>query len=307
MSYFISSNSKNKNNLKIKRKINFHVKCLIIIDLINKITNANTITLTMINSGKIFSYDTYYNPRPSSCSISGCPSAICDYSSTYNSYSNTYYGEYYFHSSLNIECSIVLNYGSAHLSDVSGLFRDNNNILSIDFSHFPTKKFTNINSMFSNCQNLRSVKGLELENIVSFSSLFYNCYKLQTINIKWTDDQSSSLILNMDNMFYSCNSLKTVTFDMKTDTYLKNSYCMFAHCGELTTISFNNYFKFNYVTDMSYMFYNCYSLVSFTFFKNKQITENVDMSYLFYNCYKLNSLDLDNFKVEKAYNMRYMF
>ena len=167
MSYFISSNSKNKNNLKIKRKINFHVKCLIIIDLINKITNANTITFTMINSGKILSYNTYYNPRPSSCSISGCPSAICDYSSTYNRYSNTYYGEYYFHSSLNRECSIELNYGSDHLSDVSGLFRDNNNILSIDFSNFPTKKFTYINSMFSNCQNLRSVKGLELENILT--------------------------------------------------------------------------------------------------------------------------------------------
>ena len=165
MTYFLRKNSKNKNNLKKKRKVNFLVTYLIVLELINQsfVSADNIITIWMNNKcDDIDEKNACNNLR-----IFGNKQHNSKYCySNYSSESGAYI--------------INLNYSSINLFDFSGLFQNNGNILKVDFSGFPTENFTDINRMFSNCTSLISVEGLNLGNIVDLSNLFYNCINLQS-------------------------------------------------------------------------------------------------------------------------------
>lgn len=181
MTYFLRKNSKNKNNLKKKRKVNFLVTYLIVLELINQsfVSADNIITIWMNNKcDDIDKKNACNNLR-----IFGNKQLNSTHCYKYSSESGA--------------CIINLNYSSINLSDFSGLFQNNGNILKVDFSGFPTEKFTDINRMFSNCTSLISVEGLNLGNIVDLSNLFYNCINLQSIAINFTNVPDSSSILNM--------------------------------------------------------------------------------------------------------------
>ena len=63
-----------------------------------------------------------------------------------------------------------------------GLFKDCNNIRSIDFSDFETTFMYNMSHMFDSCTNLQNVTDLSPINSQDMSYMFYRCQNLNSFN-----------------------------------------------------------------------------------------------------------------------------
>ena len=110
---------------------------------------------------------------------------------------------------------------------------------------------TSVSTMFTNCYSLQSVPLFNTINVVDMSTMFTNCYSLQSVPLFNTINVTS-----MFNLFASCYSLQSVPL--------------------FNTIN---------VASMAYMFYNCYSLQSVPLFNTIKVT---NMAYMFQNCVSLN-------------------
>jgi len=119
--------------------------------------------------------------------------------------------------------------------------------------------------MFNGCNSLTTldISGWKL-NSTNYSSFFYGCYKLESVNISGFD-------------FSNCTTLAS----------------MFAYCYSLKTITCPNTWNTSNVTTMAGMFNSCYSLTSipinFTSWDYSKVTTIADM---FANCQSLKSIDL---------------
>ena len=103
-------------------------------------------------------------------------------------------------------------------------------------------------------------------------------------------------------------SITTVVFD-ESFRYARPTSCYkwFYNCSNLTSIDNIKNLYTEIVTDMSFMFWGCKKLTSLDV--SKFLTSKVtDMSYMFYNCEGLRSLTLSNsFSTDKVTNMSNMF
>ena len=122
------------------------------------------------------------------------------------------------------------------------------NLVEIDnLSLLDTSNVTNMNIMFFDCENLRSLdlSGFNTSNVTSMSGMFYWC-GLVTLDLSGFD---TSKVTNMNQMFYYCAALKTIYVSDEWDTdKVTDSYSMFFYCISLKgDIAYNS----NYV-DQTY-------------------------------------------------------
>ena len=70
-----------------------------------------------------------------------------------------------------------------------------------------------INNMFSNCTNLIAcnLDGFDTASVTNMSQMFYNCSKLQTLDVS-TMSCSSAGFSSLSNMLNGCNSLQQIRF-----------------------------------------------------------------------------------------------
>lgn len=88
----------------------------------------------------------------------------------------------------------------------------------LNLTRFETSKVTNISMMFENCKKLKKIDGIEnfdtknvTEMVFGYRGLFYNCKKLESLNLsEWEINN----VTDMKYMFYGCESL--------TDLNIKN-------------------------------------------------------------------------------------
>ena len=166
------------------------------------------------------------------------------------------------------------------------------------------KKISNIEKMFYQCRNLKSLdfSFFNSDNINNINNIFSNCSKLTDLNL--TNFNSSNLI-NMNNVFYYCSSLVNLNLSNFNTNNVEDMSQLFMNCSSLVNLNISN-FNTNNVKDMRYMFFNCSSLSSLNLFNFN--TNNVyDMSGMFYNCSSLTSLNLSNFNTNNVNDMSYMF
>ena len=202
-----------------------------------------------------------------------------------------------------------------------------NFIFTVNFSHFNWSNFTNMHYLFKGCKGLKSidlsnsdlskvtdmrsaVKGCSslesftfpknLQNVLSMEDIFYECSKLQSINLSNLD---LSKITRMNNMFFGCSSLRSVTFPENLPN-LKLIDRMFHSCTGLKSIDLSK-FDLSKVTYMDEFFYGCTSLESVTFPENLQNVKA--MKYMFKSCTSLKSIDLSNCNLTFVENMNCFF
>lgn len=163
----------------------------------------------------------------------------------------------------------------------------------------------NIESWFTNCHNLKEIKGisnLHTDYVTDMSNMFSNCSSLTNLDLSGF---KTNYVTDMGYMFNGCSSLTNLDLGgFKTDN-VTNMNRMFYNCSNLTSLNLSG-FKTDYLTVMSHMFYNCSSLTSLDLsgFKTDSVT---NMGYMFYNCSNLKALDLSNFKTDNVTDMREMF
>ena len=115
---------------------------------------------------------------------------------------------------------------TSNVNNMSGMFKNCNNLTSLDLSKFNTDNVTDMYDMFCNCNNLTS---LDLSN--------FNTGKVNRMNY----------------MFQGCNNLTSLdlsNFDTSNVTTMNR---MFISCTNLTKLDLSNW-NMNSVTDVDNMF-----------------------------------------------------
>ena len=104
---------------------------------------------------------------------------------------------------------IVLNIA---MKDISFMFSDCRNIISIDLSSLDTSCVTDISHMFYQCSLLNKIdfSSFYTGKVVDMSYMFLKC-----INLEYLDISSFKVnnVKNFNDMFFDCTKLKTVTIN----------------------------------------------------------------------------------------------
>ena len=88
---------------------------------------------------------------------------------------------------------------------------------------------TDMESMFNDCQNIKTIPQIDTSNVTNMRAIFYNCYNLQTI-----PSLNTSNVDNMQEMFSQCKNLQTIpSLDTSKVT---NMFNMFHQCLSLTSV-----------------------------------------------------------------------
>ena len=173
--------------------------------------------LKQTRKGKVYSlvgpqwYDDYTDPMKTQCQHVVFDSSFADFYPTSLAY--WFYGfnalkNYSVYEKIPaIKGMEYLN--TSEVTTMQSMF-DSSNIGSgdVDFSHFDTRKVTNMMSMFFNCTNIYSLdlSTFDTQNVTRTGSMFYNCKNLETIYVDdtWTMDKVSGSFM----MFDGCTNLK---------------------------------------------------------------------------------------------------
>lgn len=111
-------------------------------------------------------------------------------------------------------------------TDLSYMFRECGNLVSINTQDWVTSNVTNMDCMFYGCQSLTSLdlSKLDTSKVTDMSWMFASCYSLTELNLSNFD---TSNVIEMDYMFMDCDSLHTLHLDncdYNTINKIINSY-----------------------------------------------------------------------------------
>ena len=198
-----------------------------------------------------------------------------------------------------IESINLLDYDMSSISNFNKMFEGCKSLKSIDLSFLKNAKVENINNMFSGCSELKSLdwSHLNLSSVHTIENLFLNCTKLESINFSYVDLTN---IQSLRNLFSNLISLESIDLSNIIIPNLNNVGSMFFNCEQLASIdlSFINNTK---IYMMSNMFDGCKALQSIDFSNYRLLsTSSIDMSNMFSNCIALTNANLSNLYVQNS-------
>jgi surface protein len=119
-----------------------------------------------------------------------------------------------------------------------GMFRDNRDIEKVNV--MVTKEHTDLGSMFSECENLKTINGIkdwDTSNVENMNGMFFNCKSLESLDLS---SFNTSQVTTMDTMFFNCENLRELNlsnFEIREDC---NTDLMFRECRRLHTLRLDN-------------------------------------------------------------------
>ena len=172
------------------------------------------------------------------------------------------------------------------------------NIENIDLSNL-----TSLQSAFYNCQKLKHIYGLaewDTHRIASLNMAFCGCYVLDNINdiSGWNLNITSTSGLYQAFMY--CRRLETLDMSGWDLSKITSLYYTFYDCNYLRHVDFGNIFS-NVTANITlqYAFMYCYSLEDVdTLFDN---CSNAYLYQTFYNCSNLENVDLSGTRIRSLY------
>ena len=209
-------------------------------------------------------------------------------------------------------------------TNCSQMFKNKNNLTSIDFNGLNTSNVTNMSSMFEGCSGLSSLtlSSFNTSYVTNMSSMFEGCSGLSSLTLL---SFNTSYVTNMSSMFEGCSRLGSLNLSSFNTSNVTNMSRMFKNCFtyhqydegvHIENLDLSN-FNTSYVTDMSEMFSGCAWIwdvderaigglrgINLSSFNTSNVT---NMSGMFKGCYYLNSLNLSNFNTQNVTDMSYMF
>jgi len=155
----------------------------------------------------------------------------------------------------NLKSINIKNFNTSNANNMNWMFMGCIKLTSLDISHFDMSNVKGIRGMFNKCENLQY---LNLNNLINLNlitdvySLFYNCTKLESIDLSFLN---ISKIINMDYMFYNCENLKYLNiYNFNTSSITSMSY-MFSGCKSLKILNIPLFVE-NKVVNITNMFNN---------------------------------------------------
>ena len=125
-----------------------------------------------------------------------------------------------------------------NVTDMTDMFSDCHNLISLDLSNFNTSNVTIMNGMFAWCCNLTSINlsNFDTSKVIEMPNMFDGCSKLTTLDLSNFD---TSNVKDMYAMFYDCPNLTTIkgVIDMKSCVEYR---IMFSYCPNLSGVKIKN-------------------------------------------------------------------
>ena len=231
------------------------------------------------------------------------------------------------------------------MTDCRYMFRNCDNIESVDLSSFDSSDVNNMNYMFGKCHYLEEVNlnNLVTDKVTDMSYMFNKCRLLKKLNfpesfntknvekmnfmfnecqdlseIKFSSSFVTNNVTTMRSMFKGCFNLKNLDLTNFTTEKLIDMGYMFNECINLEKITLNKEFKTNQVTNMIYLFNKCENLKEINLSGESQNLSNINLStfhtenvefldYMFCDCKEIKNLDLSSFNIKETINMTNMF
>jgi surface protein len=103
-----------------------------------------------------------------------------------------------------------------------------------------TEEYDNLEHMFSDCSNLRTINGInewDTSNVTNMNMMFSSCRSLESLDLS---SFNTSNVESMWGMFSGCENLKELNlsnFEVREDC---DTYCMFESCNRLHTLRLDN-------------------------------------------------------------------
>ena len=218
-----------------------------------------------------------------------------------------------FYSFTSLKSLDLSNLDTSNVTDMSSMFNDCSSLLNIDLSKNNLNKVKKFNSMFSSCKSLESLKISAIESdITNVENMFYNCWNIKSIDLSNFRNKTTSRI-SVYGMFDGCTSVESIDisgmdFSKTYGTYYFYGMCkMFGDCKKLKSIIFPSHISFdNSHMSMKTMFYNCYSLENLDLrcFDTSKVT---NMEEMFLSCIALKELNVSSFNTTNVSTMNRMF
>ena len=98
---------------------------------------------------------------------------------------------------------------------MKAMFQNCNKVNSLDLTYFDTSKVTDMEKMFSGCNKLEKIKGINnfnTINVTNMKEMFYECKKLVFLDIS---NFNIDNVNDLEGMFNKCPKLKKITFNDK--------------------------------------------------------------------------------------------
>ena len=95
-----------------------------------------------------------------------------------------------------------------NITNCKSLFSKCINIISLDLSNFNNANVTDMEDMFSECNKLKEVKGINkliTNNVTNINGIFNKCFELEYLDLS---NFNTDNITDMAFMFSECNKLK---------------------------------------------------------------------------------------------------
>ena len=162
-------------------------------------------------------------------------------------------------------------------------------------------------SIFTGINDLNLCKEKILSHIIDMNSMFYECSSL--ISLPVISELDTKNVTNMGSMFFGCSSLISLPDISEWDTKnVTDTRDMFNGCSSLISLPDISEWDTKKVTDMSYSFNGCSSLISLPDI-SKWVTDNVKyMNDMFFGCSSLISLpDISKWDIKNVTDIRDMF
>lgn len=196
------------------------------------------------------------------------------------------------------------NLKTDHVTDMSYMFYNCENLTGLDVSHFKTGKVKDMSYMFYNCGKLTAldVSGFRTGSVSNMKCMFHGCSAVTDLDVSGF---GTGNVTDMSYMFYNCGNLQSLDVSRFRTGNASDIQAMFYGCSTLTELDVSG-FNTDRVTDLSYTFYNCANLRSLDVsrFRTGQVT---DFESMFYGCSELKAIDVSGFVTGNATGMSYMF
>lgn len=162
--------------------------------------------------------------------------------------------------------------------------------------------FTSCASMFSKCQEVTKISiDFTLKNVTSMYDMFYNCNKLETVDVSAFD---VSNVKRMNSCFNLCLKLRELDVAHWDVSSVTNISSMFQHCQTITSLDVSRW-NIENVTTMSGIFQGCSALVNLDV-SNWNVGKVGHAAFLFAGT-KLTSMNLNKWNVENIVYAESMF
>ena len=177
-------------------------------------------------------------------------------------------------------------------------------LLGIEYLNI-TNATKTIYNLFARCHNLQYINGVndwDVSNVTDFTTVFYECYSLTSLDLNnWDTSNATSMYC----MFRYCKSLITLNVNDWNTSNVTNMSYMFAYCNNLTQLDVSN-FNTSKVTNMQYMFEDCHNIISLNL-SNFNTSKVINMTEMIDECYDLTELNISNWHLNTEVDVTDIF